>query len=107
MYRSIGLDAGAGDFTDICHSYMDGPLSSEVSRANNDCVTASSSSRLERWAEKVRLSKVRARTRIVLSGDEALVYDGPEPEAALYIHGQWRLSQVPELTSPQRSAARN
>jgi hypothetical protein len=107
MYRSIGLDAGAGDFTDICRSYMDGPLGGEVSRSNNECVTANSSSRLERWAEKIRLSKLRSGTRIVLSGHRALVYDGTRPEAALYIHGQWRLSEVPELTSPQRSAARH
>jgi hypothetical protein len=107
MYRSIGLDAGAGDFTDICHSYMDGPLSSEVSRSNNDCVTANTSSRLERWAEKIRLSKVRAGTPIVLSGNHALVYDGAKPETVLYIHGQWRLSEVQELTTPQRSPARH
>ena len=102
MYRSIGLDAGAGDFTDICHSYMDGPLSSEVSRSNNDCTTANASSHLERWAEKIRLSKVGARTRIVVSGREALVYDGAEPERAMYVNGQWLLAQAPELTSPRR-----
>jgi hypothetical protein len=104
MYRSIGLDAGAGDFTDICRSYMDAPLRDEVKRADNDCTTANYSSKLERWAEKVRLSKVKASTRIVLSGDKALVYDASEPETVLYIHGQWVLADVPELRMPPSHA---
>jgi hypothetical protein len=104
MYRSVGLDAGAGDFTDICRSYMDAPLRDEVKRADNDCTTANYSSKLERWAEKVRLSKVKASTRIVLSGDKALVYDASEPETVLYIHGQWVLADVPELRMPPSRA---
>jgi len=107
MYRSIGLDAGAGDFTDVCRSYMDAPLRDEVKRADNDCTTANYSSKLERWAEKVRLSKVKTSTRIVLASDRALVYDGSEPETALYVHGQWLLADVPELTTtPSRAAGR-
>jgi hypothetical protein len=101
MYRSVGLDAGAGDFIDICRSYMDEPLRGEVKRSNNDCSTSNALSSLERWAEKVRLSKVRAGTRIVISGREALVYDGAKPERALYLAGQWRLLEVPELTAPR------
>ncbi len=104
MYRSIGLDAGAGEFTDICRSYIDGPLREEVERSNYDCTTANSTSNLERWAEKVRLSKVGAQTRIVVSGREALVYDGAKPERALYVNGQWLLAGAPELTSPRRTA---
>jgi len=99
MYRSIGLDAGAGDFTDVCRTYMDASLRDEIKKADNDCTTASYSSELERWAEKVRLSRVKASTRIILSGDRALVYDDTEPEAVLYIHGQWVLADVPELTA--------
>jgi hypothetical protein len=105
MYRSIGLDAGAGEFTDICHSYMDGALREEVMRANGDCTTGNTESRLERWAEKVRLSKVKARTYIVLSGDEALVYDAAKPERAVYRGGQWLLAEAPELTAPGRRAS--
>jgi hypothetical protein len=97
MYRSIGLDAGAGDFIDICRSYMDPALSAAVKRTNNDCSAASSTSRLERWAEKVRLSKVRAATRIAVSGQQALVYDAGKPERAVYVKGQWLLAEVPEL----------
>ena len=98
MYRSIGLDAGAGDFPDICRSYMDGALGDAVRRSNSGCSTANATSRLERWAEKVRLSKVRAGTRIAVSRHEALVYDGAKPERAVYLDGQWRLAAVPELT---------
>jgi hypothetical protein len=98
MYRSIGLDASAGAFTDVCHSYMDSPLRAKVERANDDCTTSSSTSRLERWAEKIRLSKIKSGTRIVVSGDEALVYDAAEPERALYGAGQWRLAEAPELS---------
>jgi hypothetical protein len=101
MYRSIGLDAGAGDFTDVCRSYMDKPLGDTVKRSNNNCSTANSTSRLERWAEKVRLAKVKAGTHIVVSGREALVYDGAKPERALYVDGQWLLAEVPELTQPR------
>jgi hypothetical protein len=103
MYRSVGLDAGAGDFIDICRSYMDEPLRGEVKRMNNDCSTSNSLSRLERWAEKVRLSKVGPETRIVIAGREALVYDGVKPEKALYLAGQWRLVEVPELAAPRHS----
>jgi hypothetical protein len=103
MYRSVGLDAGAGDFPDICRSYMGEPLRGEVKRTNNNCSTSSSLSNLERWAEKVRLSKVGPRTRIVMAGDDALVYDGVKPEKALYLAGQWRLIEVPELTAPRHS----
>lgn len=100
MYRSIGLDAGAGDFSDVCRSLIDEPLRAQTRRANNDCVPGSATSSLERWAERIRLSKVGAGTRIVVSGDEALVYDGAEPERAVYVGGQWLLAQAPELTSP-------
>ncbi len=100
MYRSIGLDAGAGDFSDVCRSLIDEPLRAQTRRANNDCVPASSTSSLERWAEKIRLSKVGAGTRIVVSDDQALVYDGAEPERAVYVGGQWLLAQAPELSSP-------
>ncbi len=106
MYRSIGLDAGGGDFIDICRSYMDPALSDIVKRANNNCSTANFTSRLERWAEKIRLSKVRASTGIVVSGHEALVADAGTPERAVYAGGQWLLAEVPELTLPGRLAAR-
>jgi hypothetical protein len=99
MYRSIGLDASAGDFIDVCRSYMVQPLRGEVSRSNHGCVAASSTSKLERWAEKIRLSKVKSGTRIVVSGHEALVDDATRPERALYVDGQWQLSEVPELTA--------
>jgi hypothetical protein len=104
MYRSVGLDAGAGDFIDICHSYMEATLSNEVKRSNNNCTTANSSSRLERWAEKIRLAKVGTTTRIAVTGNEALIYDGPEAEKVVYVSGQWRLSEVPELTPTKRAA---
>jgi hypothetical protein len=99
LYRYIGIESSAGNFSDICQADMDNPLRSEVRRSNNDCLTSSSTSSLERWAEKLRLSKFKAATRIVISGHEALVYDGVKPEKVLYIAGQWRLAEVPELTS--------
>jgi hypothetical protein len=106
MYRSIGLDAGAGDFTDVCRSLMDEPLRARVRRANDNCTTGNSTSALERWAEKIRLAKVSAGTRIVLSGREALIYDGAKPERALYVNGQWLMAQAPELTAQARTAVR-
>jgi hypothetical protein len=105
MYRSIGLDASAGAFSDVCRSYMDEPLRDQVQRLNDDCLTSSSSiSKLEHWAEKIRLSKIKSGTRIVVSGEQALVYDGVGPEKVLYSAGQWRLAEVPELTAPEASA---
>jgi hypothetical protein len=106
MYRSIGLDAGAGDFIDVCRSLLDEPLRAQVRRSNHNCSTASATSQLERWAEKVRLAKVGTRTRIVLSGAEALVYDATKPERARYVDGQWLLAEAPELTPPPRRAAK-
>lgn len=103
MYRSIGIEASSGDFTGICDSYMDEPLRGRVERTNHDCETSSTMSTLERWAEKVRLSKIKRQTRIVVSGPEALVYDGRTPERVLYRAGQWRLTEVPELSAPRRT----
>lgn len=103
MYRSIGIDASSGNFADICDAYMDGPLRATVERANSDCTTANTMSTLERWAEKVRLSKVTPQTRIAVSGSEALVYDGPTPERVVYRTGQWRLVAVPELVAARRA----
>jgi hypothetical protein len=100
MYRSIGLDASSGAFLDVCRSYMDAPLRIEVERANDHCTTSSSTSRLERWAEKIRLSKIKPGTRIVVSGDKALIYDAAQPEKAVYSSGQWRLAQAAELSAP-------
>jgi hypothetical protein len=97
MYRSIGLDASSGAFLDICRSYMNEPLRIEVERTNDGCTASSSTSRLERWAEKVRLSKIKTGTRIVVSGDEALIYDAGQPEMAMYTSGQWRLARAPGL----------
>ncbi len=103
MYRSIGIDDSAGDFTDICDSYMDEPLRATVERANHDCATSSAMSTLERWAEKVRLSKIKPQTKIIVSKGEALVYDGSTPEHVLYRAGQWRLTVVPELVATRRA----
>jgi hypothetical protein len=100
MYRSIGLDASSGAFLDICRSYMDELLRVAVERDNDHCTTSSSTSRLERWAEKIRLSKIKPGTRIVVSGDEALIDDAAQPERAVYSSGQWRLAQAPELSAP-------
>jgi hypothetical protein len=100
LYQSIGIDSSASNFSDICQTDMDNRLRSEVERSNNDCVASSSTSNLERWAEKLRLSKFKAGTRIVISGHQALVYDGPKPEKVLYTSGHWLLAEVPGLTSP-------
>ena len=102
MYRSIGIDASASNFHDICQAYVDAQLREKLEPRSRNCTAP----RFEHWAEKIRLSKVRAGTRIVLSGEQALVYDGAKPETVIYIHGQWRLSEVPELNTPQRSPAR-
>lgn len=93
LYRSIGIAASSSAFTDICESYMDGRLRDELEAAGRNCFT----SHFEHWAERVRLSKIKANTRIVVSGHEALVYDGSEPERAVYLAGQWLLDRVPEL----------
>jgi hypothetical protein len=103
LYRSNGIDDSSGDFTDICDSYMDEPLRTAVERANHGCTTSSTMSTLERWAEKVRLSKIKPQTKIVVSGGEALIYDGATPEHVLYRTGQWRLTEVPELSAPRRT----
>ena len=99
LYRSIGIDASTSDFSDICTSYMDEPLRSELKPVSKGCSTP----RFEHWAEKVRLSKIRPNTRIVLSGHEALIYDGVKPERALYAAGQWRLAEAPELVRTRRT----
>lgn len=93
LYRSIGIDASAGSFTQICRTYMDQRLREELSPARKKCMTRG----FERWAEDVRLSKIQADTRIDLHGREALVYDGARPERAVYIDGEWRLAEVPEI----------
>jgi hypothetical protein len=99
MYRSIGIDASAANYSDICHSYMDEQLRGELEPLNKKCFTST----FEHWAEKVWLSKIKSQTRIVVAGDEATVYDGAKPERALYIDGQWRLAEVPEITASQRA----
>jgi hypothetical protein len=104
LYRSIGIDASAGNFSDICRSYMDGPLRAYVERTNNDCTTSSELSTLERWAEEIRLSQAEHASRIVLSSEQALIYDSSHPERAVYLAGEWRLAEVPALTAPRRRA---
>ncbi len=93
MYRSIGVDASAGAFGQICLTYTDAHLRAELSPTSKKCYTRN----FERWAEKIRLSKITPRTRIVLSGREALIYDGALPERVTYIGGEWRLADVPEI----------
>jgi hypothetical protein len=95
MYRSIGIDAGSGNWSDICMSYMDARLRERVEAYSRGCY----STRVERWAEKVRLSKLKAATRIALTGFRAVIYDGTRPEAAVYAAGQWRLEEAPELAA--------
>ncbi len=102
MYRSIGIDASSSDFGDICKSYMDEQLRDELEPLSRNCFT----SRFEHWAEKIRLSKVTPGTRIVVSGQKALVYDGARPERAVYVNGQWRLGEVPDLIEAGGSPAR-
>ncbi|MGO8905484.1 MAG: hypothetical protein ACLQMH_07655 [Solirubrobacteraceae bacterium] len=99
MYRSIGIDASSSNFGDICESYMDEQLRSELEPLSKNCFTRT----FEHWAEKVRLSKIGSGTRIVVSGRQALVYGGARPEKALYVSGQWRLAEVPEIILPPRT----
>jgi hypothetical protein len=94
------LVASSGNFGDICQSYIDERLRSELKPLSRNCF----SSRVEHWAEGIRLSKIRPSTRMVVSGGQALVYDGAEPERALYIAGQWRLDEAPAIL-PQRETA--
>jgi len=102
MYRSIGIDASSGNFGDICKSYMDERLRDELQPLSKRCFTRT----FEHWAEEVRLSKIKPETEIVVSGGEALVYDAAKPEKALYVAGQWRLAEVPEIVSPPAGARR-
>jgi hypothetical protein len=102
LYRSVGLDASGGAFNDICLTYMDEQLRDKLKAAGTRCAAGT----FERWAEKVRRSNVAPGIRIVVSGPEAVVYDGVEPERAVYAEGQWRLADVPELTTPRRATAR-
>ncbi len=94
MYRSIGVDASSGYFTDICQTYMDSELRRELQPVSRACFTT----RFEHWAEKVRLSKVTPATSIVVTGHEAVVYDGARPERVVYVGGHWRLAEVPEIS---------
>jgi hypothetical protein len=55
----LSIYVSAGNFNDICQADMDSQLRSRVKRTDNDCSTSNSTSSLERWAEKIRLSKVR------------------------------------------------
>jgi hypothetical protein len=100
MYRSIGLDASSGEFNDICRSYMDQELRDRFTPTETNCLTTS----FERWAEKIRVPGVSARTRIVVSGNEALVYRAAKPERAIYIGGQWQLAEVPQVILPRHAA---
>ena len=93
MYRYIGIDASSSNFADICATYMDQQLRDELEPLSKSCF----SSRFEHWAEKIRLSRISPATRIVVSGGDAVVYDGASPERAAYVDGQWRLSEVPSL----------
>jgi hypothetical protein len=100
MYRDIGIDASSSNFGDICETYMDEQLRKELEPVSKNCF----SSRFEKWAERVRLSKITSATRIMVSGRQALVYDGATPERAQYLGGQWRLSEVPALAGYAYSA---
>ena len=102
LYRSIGVDASTSNFSDICRSFMNERLLDELKPLTKNCSTR----RFERWAEKVRLSKGKPGTHIVLSGREAVIHDGPRPEKALYAAGQWRLAEVPEIMPPRDPARR-
>ncbi len=95
MYRSIGIEASAGNFGQICSTYTDQRLRAELSPPSKKCYTRT----FERWAEKVRLSKVTPATAIIITGREATVYDGRPPEQAVYVDGEWRLAIAPEIES--------
>ncbi len=97
MYRSIGLDASSGEFTDICDSYMDPSLRDQFKPALKECLTTS----FERWAERIRTPGLSPGTRIVVSGSEARVYRAARPERALYLGGQWLLAEVPAAILPR------
>ncbi len=99
LYRSIGIAASSGNFVEICQADIDARLRSELEPLRKYCFTRT----FERWAEKVRLSKIKTGTRIVLSGHEARIYDGAQPEKALYNDGEWRLDEAPEIAPSRRS----
>lgn len=93
VYRSIGIDASAGNFTGICQTYLSSHLRQKLIALHRPCSQAT----IERWAERVRVAKVGPTILIVVKGARASVYDGATPEQASYIDGEWRLTEVPEL----------
>ena len=92
MYRSIGA---GGAPNEVCAVFFVRELQDELKSARVSC----SSTKFEKWSEKVRLSKITPTTRIEVSGSEAVIHDGSRPERAVYVDGEWHLSEIPELTA--------
>ncbi|MGO9489859.1 MAG: hypothetical protein ACLQBB_12625 [Solirubrobacteraceae bacterium] len=100
LYRGIGIAASSGNVMEICDTDLDERLRHELEPLGKSCLSRT----FERWSEAVRLSKIRTGTRIVVKGDEALVYAGAKPERAIYLDGRWLMDEAPELLPLERAA---
>jgi hypothetical protein len=104
MYRAIDANASKGNFADICQHYFDARFQAEVKAFRRDCPTILS----ERWAERVRASRVGVATKVSISGREALIYDGgTKPEKALYVGSRWVLTEAPETEGEAKTELEN
>lgn len=90
-YRAIDADAASGNYTDLCQHYIDAALLHQLAREHKLCPPYMS----EHWGEFTPAAKVGPSTRVSVSGDTAVVYDGAPPEALEYTGGQWRLMRIP------------
>lgn len=103
MYRAVDAEAHAGHYATVCQRYMGERLQGEFKAFGKDCQRFMA----ELWAEGARLARVGPGTRVVVSGDSALVYDGVTPEKVLYVAGHWVLSESPESEQDAKTDEEN
>lgn len=91
MFAAVAADGRAHDFGRICQYEMDAQLRQLAYLVGANCMKTMAAE----WVEGVQLSRIGPKTRIVVSGNTATVFDGAAPDRAVYANGRWKLAETP------------
>jgi hypothetical protein len=99
MFAAVAADGQAHDFGRICQYEMDAQLRQLAYLVGANCMKTMAAE----WVEGVQLSRIGSKTRIVISGNTATVFDGVAPDRAVYANGRWELAETPRNRRFDRS----
>ncbi len=91
LFGAVAADGRAHNFARICTVDMSEVLPELDYLVGGNCTKDMAAD----WREGVQLSKMGPGTRVIVTGDTAVVFDGPAPDRTVRMNGRWQLAEFP------------